>query len=590
MAYIALYRAYRPQKFSEVVGQRHIVKTLQNAIRLNKVAHAYLFTGPRGTGKTTMAKIVAKALNCETGIVEEPCCECDLCKEITRGTASDVVEMDAASNNSVDDIRDLIDKVKLLPSSGRYRVYIIDEVHMLTTSAFNALLKTLEEPPAHCVFILCTTDPQKVPQTILSRCQRFEFQGLTPEDVKYNIRKVAASEKIKVSDEAVDLISEACEGGMRDALSLFDQSISYSTDGTVGVDSILAVSGNINKTDIIDLINACRTSNQDEILKKINKIISEGKEIEKITSDIIGFLRDLLLYKSGFGEKAIFLNPDFQALDIIKNGIIYAWLEELNKVQQNIKFTNQKRAYLELGLLKMGDKDLNDYNELISTVKSLESRIAILESRKYEAPQQSASFTQIRQSEKPKSVIKPFVDVEVKEAPKEVVIPDVSTEISNEFIDINEVLEVLNNGDKDYKQVLRDALSVAESKNADNPLFKLMGNAIINAASQGKAIVVLDSTPICNRLMRDENYKEFLSLLRDNGAEIDDFYALPKDIFNRITKEFINKINIQGYEPNWSSIVIPVNKHKEKVVQKDELDLVVDDLFDGLEVKEEENN
>ena len=211
-----------------------------------------------------------------------------------------------------------------MPAVGRYKVYIIDEVHMLSQGAFNALLKTLEEPPSYCVFILCTTDPQKVPQTILSRCQRFDFQGISPDDVKFNIKRVAEAENINISDEAVDLISEACEGGMRDALSLFDQSISYSTNGNVDLNSGLAISGNTSKKAIIRLINACKDSNQDEVLRITNEIISEGKEIDKITSDIIGFLRDLLMYKSNFGEKAIYNDPDFQALANIKNGTIYA--------------------------------------------------------------------------------------------------------------------------------------------------------------------------------------------------------------------------------------------------------------------------
>lgn len=581
MAYVALYRAYRPQKFSEVIGQRHIVKTLQNAMRLGHVAHAYLFTGPRGTGKTTMAKIVAKTLNCESGNLDEPCCECTMCKEIARGSAADVVEMDAASNNGVDDIRDLIDKVKLLPAVGKYRVYIIDEVHMLSTSAFNALLKTLEEPPSHCVFILCTTDPQKVPQTILSRCQRFEFQGLTPEDVKTNILRVAKSENIEISDEAADLISEACEGGMRDALSLFDQSISYSTDGKVGIDAILAVSGNTNKTDIIDLINACKDSNQDEILKKINKIISEGKEIDKITSDIIGFLRDLLLYKTGFGSKAIYNNPEFQKLGEIKNGIIYAWLEELNRVQQNIKYTNQKRTYLELGLLKMGDKDINDYNDLISNVKMLESRINILESRKYVEAAPKPEKVEVKRE----PVIKPFVMDEAPKEPQKQEIKDISHEIGD-YIEIKDILNILNNGDKEYKQVLRDALSVSESKNADAQIFKLMGNSLITAASNKEAIIVLESTPLCNRLMRDENYNELLKMLNDEGAEIDDFYALPRDVFNQITKEFMASRSNPDYVPKWNEIDIQVNKHKAYTKEKDHMDMVKDELFAGIDVEE----
>ena len=218
MAYVALYRAYRPQKFSEVVGQQHIIKTLQNAIALNKVAHAYLFCGPRGTGKTTLAKIMAKALNCVNGPTTEPCCECELCQGITKGIVSDVIEIDAASNNGADDIRALRDTVKFLPAMGKYKVYIIDEVHMLSNAAFNALLKTLEEPPKHVIFILATTEPYKLPNTILSRCQRFDFQSISIEDILTRLNIVAQEENIKISAEALYQIATSCEGGLGYAL------------------------------------------------------------------------------------------------------------------------------------------------------------------------------------------------------------------------------------------------------------------------------------------------------------------------------------------------------------------------------------
>ncbi len=228
MAYVALYRAYRPQKFADVVGQEHIIKTLQNAIRINKVAHAYLFCGPRGTGKTTLAKIMAKALNCTSGPAIEPCDHCEICEGIQKGTVPDVIEIDAASNNGADDIRSLRDSVKYLPSVGRYKVYIIDEVHMLSNAAFNALLKTLEEPPQHVVFILATTEPYKLPNTILSRCQRFDFQAISTEDILKRLKIVVNQEGIRVSEEALNQIAFSAEGGMRDALSLLDQCISYS--------------------------------------------------------------------------------------------------------------------------------------------------------------------------------------------------------------------------------------------------------------------------------------------------------------------------------------------------------------------------
>ena len=252
MAYVALYRAYRPQKFVDVVGQEHIIKTLQNAIELNKVAHAYLFCGPRGTGKTTLAKIMAKAMNCVHGPLKEPCGECEICQGITKGTVSDVIEIDAASNNGADDIRALRDTVKFLPAVGKYKVYIIDEVHMLSNAAFNALLKTLEEPPKHVIFILATTEPYKLPNTILSRCQRFDFQSISIDDILRRLEIVANEENVKISKEALYQIATSAEGGMRDALSLFDQCISFSINEEINLDDVLAVSGNVSYIKIIE--------------------------------------------------------------------------------------------------------------------------------------------------------------------------------------------------------------------------------------------------------------------------------------------------------------------------------------------------
>ena len=298
MAYVALYRAYRPQMFKDVVGQQHIIKTLQNAIKLNKVANAYLFCGPRGTGKTTLAKIMAKALNCVHGPNIEPCDECEVCKGIQKGTVADVIEIDAASNNGADDIRALRDSVKYLPSVGRFKVYIIDEVHMLSNAAFNALLKTLEEPPKHVIFILATTEPYKLPNTILSRCQRFDFQSISMEDILKRLRIVANEEQIKITEEAMYQIASSAEGGMRDALSLFDQCISYSVNPEISLDDVLAVSGNIFHIEICNLLGACLDGNGALALTLIDGILKQGKEVPRIVNDIIIFLRDMLLYKN----------------------------------------------------------------------------------------------------------------------------------------------------------------------------------------------------------------------------------------------------------------------------------------------------
>ena len=296
MAYKALYRTYRPSTFEEVAGQEHIVKTLKNALATGKLAHAYLFAGPRGTGKTTMAKLLAKALNCDEGIGHQ-CNECKNCKAIIEGTHPDVLELDAASNNGVDEIRELIDKVKYGTILGRYKVYIIDEVHMLSTGAFNALLKTLEEPPEHVIFILATTEPHKILPTILSRCQRYDFTKLSDKDIKNRIKSVLEHEGVTYNDEAVDIIISLADGGMRDALSILDQVLAYSGN-KLDVQDILDIFALESKEEKIALLNAIIRKDVSDVLSRINRYVSLGTDIKRLTDDLLLILKDILIYQS----------------------------------------------------------------------------------------------------------------------------------------------------------------------------------------------------------------------------------------------------------------------------------------------------
>ena len=296
MAYKALYRTYRPSTFDEVAGQEHIVRTLKNALATKKLAHAYLFAGPRGTGKTTMAKLLAKALNCDEGIGCQ-CNECKNCKAIIEGSHPDVLELDAASNNSVDDIRDLIDKVKYGTILGRYKVYIIDEVHMLSPSAFNALLKTLEEPPEHVIFILATTEPHQILPTILSRCQRYDFTKLSDADIKNRLKEVLEKEGVSYNEEAVDIIISLADGGMRDALSILDQVLAYSGN-KLEVRDILDIFALESKEEKIALLNSIFDKNVSDVLERINKYVSLGTDIKRLTADLLLILKDILIYQS----------------------------------------------------------------------------------------------------------------------------------------------------------------------------------------------------------------------------------------------------------------------------------------------------
>lgn len=359
MSYQALYRVWRPKNFSDVVGQSHITRTLQNAVLQNKFSHAYLFSGPRGTGKTSAAKIFAKAVNCETTPVKEPCNHCAACLGIQDGSISDVIEIDAASNNGVEQIRDIRDKVKYAPSSVSYKVYIIDEVHMLSIGAFNALLKTLEEPPKHVIFILATTEPHKIPLTVISRCQRFDFKRISQSAMAERMKAIVEAEEIRVEDEAIEAVALSAEGGMRDALSLLDQAVSYSEE-IVTLEDVLAVTGSVSQVKLALVIKAMYEQNVQEALSHVDDIIQEGKDPGRFVFDLIYYLRDLLLYQSAPGlenalERAI-LNEAFKELSKKTDA---SWIQkaisELNQCQQEIKWTNSPKVFIEITVLNIAD-------------------------------------------------------------------------------------------------------------------------------------------------------------------------------------------------------------------------------------------
>jgi DNA polymerase III subunit gamma/tau len=390
VAYQALYRVYRPQSFNDVVGQQHIIKTLQNALVQEKFSHAYLFSGPRGTGKTTAAKILAKAVNCEKAPIAEPCNECATCRGITDGSISDVIEIDAASNNGVDEIRDIRDKVKYAPSAVRYKVYIIDEVHMLSIGAFNALLKTLEEPPAHVIFILATTEPHKIPLTIISRCQRFDFKRISPEDIVYRMKEVLGSEELEVSEDALYEIAKASEGGMRDALSLLDQAISYSTE-KVSLEDVLSITGAVSQAFIVKIVQAIFNENIVEALDSVESLIKNGKDPARFVEDLIFYYRDVLLYQASeenayLLEKAA-VNEEFKELSSkMDSAFIYKVIAELNQTQQEMKWSNHPRVLLEVALVKLAQSSTNQedtlpYQDILQKMNQMEAELQQLKEK-----------------------------------------------------------------------------------------------------------------------------------------------------------------------------------------------------------------
>ena len=354
MAYKALYRTYRPSTFDEVAGQEHIVKTLKNALATQKLAHAYLFAGPRGTGKTTMAKLLAKALNCDEGIGCQ-CNECKNCKAIIEGTHPDVLELDAASNNGVDEIRDLIDKVKYGTILGRYKVYIIDEVHMLSTGAFNALLKTLEEPPEHVIFILATTEPHKILPTILSRCQRYDFTKLSDKDIKNRLKDVLEKEGVAYNDEAIDIIISLADGGMRDALSILDQVLAYSQN-KLDTQDVLDIFALESKDEKLALLNSIVNKDVPDVLGRINKYVNLGTDIKRLTDDLLLILKDILIYQSSRNISCLEMLNEEEAKSFFRNLDIDETMKMIDIImsaQKDYKNVNSIIPLFEVTILKL---------------------------------------------------------------------------------------------------------------------------------------------------------------------------------------------------------------------------------------------
>ena len=375
MGYTALYRKFRPLNFSEMVGQEHITRTLKNQIISDRVGHAYLFNGGRGTGKTSAAKILARAINCLNPKDGEPCNECEICKGAISGSLTDIVEMDAASNNSVEDIRSIREEVNFLPTKAKYRVYIIDEVHMLSTGAFNALLKTLEEPPEHVKFILATTEPQKLPATILSRCQRFDFKRIGNEDIIKRLEIVCKESNIEITKEALNIIAILSEGAMRDALSILERCI-QDGENKIDEDKIKDLVGIPKRVFVHDIINAIIDYDVDNALITVNKVLDEGKDISNLLWEIIKYAKDILLYKAT-QKVELYSDEEISKIKEISEkaekerliNLVY----EFSELGNEIKYSTQKNIIFQAGIIKLCNNISNTNNpELEQRINKIE--------------------------------------------------------------------------------------------------------------------------------------------------------------------------------------------------------------------------
>ncbi len=358
MAYVALYRKFRPHKFEDMVGQEHITKTLKNQLINSRVAHAYLFSGGRGSGKTTTAKILARAVNCLNPINGEPCNECEICKHALEGTLTDISEIDAASNNGVDNIRDIREEVEFIPTNAKYRVYIIDEVHMLSTGAFNALLKTLEEPPKHVIFILATTEPQKLPVTILSRCQRFDFKRISIEDIVKRLRIICEESKIEIEENALKIIAKMSDGAMRDAISILERCIASGNE-KVTEEQIKEIVGIPEIEYLLALSEGLLTNNPEKVLLEAEKVINEGKDLDVFSWELVKFIRDLVMVQ--ISDNLVLYKDEEKSkmLELVKvttKERLLSLISELSKLQSEMKWATDKEIIFETGLIRLAAK------------------------------------------------------------------------------------------------------------------------------------------------------------------------------------------------------------------------------------------
>ena len=382
MSYQALYRKFRPQEFDDVKGQDHIVTTLKNQIKADRIGHAYLFCGTRGTGKTTIAKIFAKAVNCEHPVDGSPCGECPTCRAIAAGNSMNVIEIDAASNNGVDNIRQIREEVEYRPTEGKYKVYIIDEVHMLSIGAFNALLKTLEEPPAYVIFILATTEAHKIPITILSRCQRYDFRRISIDTITARLRELMDAEQVTVEDRALRYIAKAGDGSMRDALSLLDQCIAFYLGQELTYDKVLDTLGAVDTEIFSRLLRQILDKNITGAIQTVETLVIEGRELGQFVTDFTWYLRNLMLVQSSDDmEDVLDISSENLALlkeeaSMVDADILMRYIRIFSELGSQIKYASQKRILIEIAVIKLCKPEMEkDYTSLVDRIDSLEKKL-----------------------------------------------------------------------------------------------------------------------------------------------------------------------------------------------------------------------
>lgn len=577
MSYQALYRVWRPQTFEDLVGQDMITKTLKNALATKQTTHAYLFAGPRGTGKTSCAKLFAKALNCPNQVNGDPCNACEICKAITAGRLNDVIEIDAASNNGVEEIRDIRDKVKYAPTQADYKVYIIDEVHMLSTSAFNALLKTLEEPPANVVFILATTDPHKIPATIISRTQRFDFKRITSGAILERMEYILKQKQFEYDEKALNVIARAAEGGMRDALSILDQVLSFG-DNKVTLDNALLVTGSVTRENLIKYLSQVQNHETVAGLQTIHAILDEGKDSKRLLEDLINCCRDLMLYKQApemlEQTGSVMIDDEFKSMAEKSNPeTLYRYIDTLNEQQENMRYSMHQSVYLEVLTVKLAKIDgkerktsvqslqtapetLNELNDLQRQVKELKDQVKNLLGKT------NRGFSDEKTSRPAKKTVQRY---EIK-------------------IDVASIYRILGSATKIDKNrfldCMKDILSTLNI--SSKAMFKMCE---IEAAGPEGIILSFNNEFICGRIINEERVRdEFENSVGRIYGDAKKIVYVPKNRWLNIRQEYIRQMR-SGTIPK-DAAEIPsdqIKEHEDDIVQEAE------DIFgkDLIEIKED---